>query len=338
MSVRNTPYNDFPIVKYLSGRANYPRLLQRAIDEGRVDVAFVYSVFINGTATVRICHRYKIPVVYRVLDAYHKLRQSPWTMLPLYLGERYIYRNADIVCLTNEKMRFYVDNIAGSALGDRARVLEHGVDTDLFRPLPRDSELAESFGIAPNDRVALFVGTLYPFSGVDDVLRVFDVLSAECAQAKVVVVGGGALMEPLRALVAKNSLGDRVLLTGVRPYDEIPRWLSLANVTFNSFHINDITRDIVPIKMLQYLAAKPVVSAPIPDVMRLFPERVSGIIYRDISNAEDFAKTLGALLRDSDEAQALGRAGRELSLRERSLNGTIDQLEGILRSAALVSA
>lgn len=331
VTVRNTPYVDVPLVKYVSGRLNYRRLLRAAIAEGRVDVAFVYSVFINGSATVRICQRRGIPVVYRVLDAYHKLRQNPWTELPLYWGERFIYRHADVVCLTNEKMRAYVEGVAGIPLGDRCAVLEHGVDTELFRPAARDEELAAAYGIEPADRVALFVGSLYPFAGLDEVLRRMGTLLEACPAAKVVVVGDGPLMPVLRRLVAEGGLERRVVLTGMRPYAEVPRWLSLADVTFNSFQLNDITRDIVPIKMLQYLAAgKPVVSAPIPDVMRLFPERASGIVYRDIADGLGFARTLGELLGDAAQARELGAAGRALILRERSLDHTIDQLERLL--------
>lgn len=334
VTVRNTPYLDLPLVKFVSGRLNYPRLLRQAIAEHRVDVVLLYSVFINGTATVRICRRHGIPVVYRVLDAYHKVRQNPWTSLALHAGERAIYRGADVVCLTNEKMRAYVDGVAGRPVGARGVVLEHGVDTAIFRPLPRDAELAARYGIEPADRVALFVGTLYPFAGLDALLAQADQLSAACPAAKLVVVGDGPLMPALRRGVAERGLGGRVVLAGMRPYDEVPRWLSLADVAFNSFEINDITRDIVPIKMLQYLAAgKAVVSAPIPDVMRLFPERSGGIVYRDIADAGGFARTLGELLADRPQAEALGEAGRALIERRHSLERTIDGLEALLAGA-----
>lgn len=334
VTLRSTPYLDVPLVKYVSARRNYRALLRAAIAEGRVDVALVYSIFVNGTETLRQCRAAGIPVVYRVIDAYHKLRQNPWTMLPLYLGERYMYRNADVVCLMNEKLRAYVETVAGRPGGDRFTVVEPGVDTELFRPAPRDEALAAEFGIAPADRTALFVGSLYPFAGVDRVLANFDLLLEACPAAKLLVVGDGPLLPGLRRTVEERGLAARVVLAGRRPFVEVPRWLSLADVAFNSFQLNDVTRDIVPIKMLQYLATgRPVLSAPIADVMRLFPAEQSGALYEEIADGSAFARRLGALLQDDAHRSQLARRARETILRKWSLERTIDDLERVLRAS-----
>ena len=99
--LRRTPHLNIPILKYLSGRRAYPALLEAAIEEGRADIVFLYSVFINGSNTIRLCQKRGIPVVYRLIDAYHKLRSDLLIQWPLFLGERFIYRNANVVCLLN---------------------------------------------------------------------------------------------------------------------------------------------------------------------------------------------------------------------------------------------
>jgi len=145
------------------------------------------------------------------------------------------------------------------------------------------------------------------------------------------VVGDGPLMPILQRIIAERDLAGRVILTGVRPYAEVPRWLSIADVAFNSFAINDITRDIIPIKMLQYLAAgRAVVCAPIPDVMRLFPERTAGIRYADIADPGAFVDVLGRLLADPEECARLALAGRAAIEGRYSLSRTIDALESLL--------
>jgi len=331
VTVQTTPYLDLPILKYLTGKWNYPSVLAKAIAQRRVDVVLLYSVFINGTTTIRMCAERGIPVVYRVLDAYHKLRQNPWISAVLHRGERAIYRRADAICLTNEKMERYVSEVAGRSVHERAIVIDHGVDTEIFRPRSRDEELVATYGIDASDRVALFVGTLYPFAGIDVLLKSFDRLHAACSRVKVIVVGDGPLMPILQRIIAERDLAGRVILTGVRPYAEVPRWLSIADVAFNSFAINDITRDIIPIKMLQYLAAgRAVVCAPIPDVMRLFPERTAGIRYADIADPGAFVDVLGRLLADPEECARLALAGRAAIEGRYSLSRTIDALESLL--------
>ena len=332
VTLRNTPYLNVPVLKYVTGKLNYPKLLATAIAEGRVDVVLLYSVFINGTATVRMCAERGIPVVYRVLDAYHKLRQNPWIAGILHRGERFIYRNVDAICLTNAKMEEYVANVAGQSVRDRTIVIDHGVDTEIFQPRPRDEQLTRQYGILPTDRVALFVGTLYPFAGIGALLERFEDIRDACPTAKIVVVGDGPLMPTLRRVVAKHGLEARVVLTGMRPYDEVPRWLSVADVAFNSFEINDITREIIPIKTLQYLASgRAIVSAPIPDVQRLFPEPTGGIVYGDIADPAAFARLLGRTLADPAGCARLAAAGRTRIEERYSLARTIDALEKLLR-------
>lgn len=339
VTVWNTPYLNFPLVKYLSGRLNYPHLLKRAILENRVDVVILYSVFINGTITLAMCKDHGIPVVYRVLDAYHKLRQNRWISDLLKRGERRIYRNSDVVCLTNDKMAAYVDSVAQEPVADRLLVLNHGVDIAKFKPMPRDITLCNEHGILDEDRIALFVGTLYPFCGVDKVLENFHNILQAVPTAKLVIVGDGPLMSVIQQIVLNKHLQSHVVIAGVRPFVEVPRWLSIADVAFNSFELNEITRDIVPIKMLQYLAAGlPVISAPIPDVMRLFPEASSGVRYWNIGDAEGFTRLIGQTLSDRAACVSLGRAGRLAIEDAYSLDDTIDSLETILVGLARANA
>lgn len=295
----NIPFVDLPILKYFSARLNYQKILQRKLANNEVDVVLLYSVFVNGTNTVRLCKAAGVPVIYRLIDTYHTLRRNWVQALPLYLGEAYIYRNADLVLALTERMADYTRRVAGRGRASRIAVLNYGVDIDFFARSGRDTDAAKQHGIEPEDRVALFLGTTYSFSVLDGLVERFPTMQAICPRAKLLVVGGGELDTRLRHLVDSKGLAGKVVLTGFRPYSEVPSLLSLANCCFNSFTINRTTRDIIPTKILQYLAAgKPVLSTPLPDVVRTFPETKSGIAYSDISNPDQFARLLAELLSD----------------------------------------
>ena len=132
-------------------------------------------------------------------------------------------------------------------------------------------------------------------------------------------------------MVDKKRLADCVILTGVRPFSEVPDMLSLADVCFNSFYINSITRDIIPIKILQYLAAgKPVVCAPIPDVMKMFPEEVSGIRYCNMMEPVKFADILTGILGDEQYATKLGENALRFVSGNYSIRKQVTELENLL--------
>jgi glycosyltransferase involved in cell wall biosynthesis len=218
----------------------------------------------------------------------------------------------------------------------RIEILHHGVDTAFFKPAVRDAEFVARYKISPQDRIALFLGTTYSFSGLDAVLMRLKGMLSRYPHFKVAIVGAGDLDRKLREIVRDQGLEDRVILSdGMRPYAEVPRWISLADVAFNSFAINDITRDIIPIKNLQYLAcAKPVVSAPLHDLMRLLPSEESGSLYCDIENRpDDFMEHLGRISHSDDERERLGQNGLQYILQHFSMNTRIDRLERLLSSA-----
>ena len=169
----------------------------------------------------------------------------------------------------------------------RTTVVEPGVDTNRFSVRPPDPAILERI---PDRRgpVVMFVGTLYPFSGLDALLAHWGALERRSPGAMLVIVGDGPQARYLRALVSRNQLSERVFFAGVRPFDEIPAWLSAADIAINPLAVNDITRDIVPIKIFQYMACgKPIVSAPFPDLMRLLPSSEAGIVYRSSAEPQE---------------------------------------------------
>jgi glycosyltransferase involved in cell wall biosynthesis len=83
-----------------------------------------------------------------------------------------------------------------------------------------------------------------------------------------------------------------VKLLGRKPYAELPRWCKAFTVGVMPFALNELTRNVNPIKMREYLSAGlPVVSTDLPEV-RGYSESV-----RIASSPEDF-------LRACDEAVA----------------------------------
>lgn len=334
VTLENTPYLNWPVVKYLSGILNFRKLLLSKLEKGEVDVVLLYSVFVNGVSTVQLCRRFGVPVVYRVLDIYHKLRQNRLIELPLYLGEKYIYRHADRVCVTNEKLSDYIRSMVSDGYAPPLETLHHGVDTNHFRPLAPSAELRERYGLSLDTKVILYLGTTYEFSGLDHLISHLPELRSTCGPVKLMVVGGGVLDGKLQAAAEAPEVRGDVILTGFKGYDDLPALLSLADVCVNPFALNTITRDIVPIKILQYLAsARATLSSPLPEVTRLFPEGKSGVTYATVEPFSKFVARLGELLRDSTARQALAADGLEFVRSNFSVDVQIKKLEGQLATA-----
>ncbi|BDT76528.1 hypothetical protein PKF023_03310 [Polynucleobacter yangtzensis] len=327
----NLPNNGIPLIKYLTAKLFFPIRLRRLIKEYQPDAILLYSVFINGVGAVRVAQKKKIPIVFRVLDAYHLLRNSPIESRLLKLSEKFIYQHVDKLSVTNAKMGDYVKRLVGSEapLPD-LDVLDHGVDTTHFRRLAKDESMAKQLGVLNDDFVCIFLGTTYEFSRLDKLVEAIPLILKAVPNFKLLIIGAGELDDSIANAANQLNVNDRVIQVGMIPYQKLPQYLSLGNIAINPFEINSITRDIVPIKILQYLASElPVVSTPLPDLVLKIPSTSGGIWFSASDLMTDFISTLLKVI----ELQNLSKAGEQArSFMELnfSINHAVQKLEKAL--------
>src|SRR5207247_8734829 len=97
--------------------------------------------------------------------------------------------------------------------------------------------------------------------------------SGGAGNARRLVVGKGDSCTELGRLVAERGAEDRIKMVGFRPYAEIPSYLASADVCLLPAYNTEAMRNIVPIKMYEYLAAsKPVIATRLSGVFREFGE------------------------------------------------------------------
>ena len=329
--LEHTPHNGLPLLHILSARRRFARRLRRLCEAGEVDAILLYSVFVNGTNAVRIARRYGIPVVYRVLDIYHRVRRAPLLTLPLWLGERFIYRNATRVLALNRRLADYVRRTAGRRSAP-VTVAGHGVDIPFFYRRRPSRPLARRLGLTPQDAVVLFLGTAYDFCGLDLLVEQLPLLSGRCPAVKLLVVGDGELVPRLYARADALDAKDRLIVTGFVPFDTVPDYLRLAHVAVTPFRLTPVTRHIIPTKVVQYLAAGLAnLCAPLPDVMATYPAAVSGIRYADMETGDAFSRALIDLLTSPGERRRAARRGRAFCRKSCSADVQVKAFETYLQ-------
>jgi phosphatidylinositol alpha-1,6-mannosyltransferase len=96
---------------------------------------------------------------------------------------------------------------------NRIHVLHPGVDTGRFRPAPADPAVRQRLGWQGR-RVLLTVGRLQKRKGHDQMTLALPAILRDVPDVLYAVVGDGEEREPLRALVAREGLEDRVQFLG----------------------------------------------------------------------------------------------------------------------------
>jgi teichuronic acid biosynthesis glycosyltransferase TuaC len=111
----------------------------------------------------------------------------------------------------------------------RLEVVPMGVDTRLFAPSDRAAARA-ALGIAPEARLALYVGGLIPAKGVCDLIRAMPGVLPGDESVLMVLAGHGPLAAELGELAEQLGESRRVRLLGAVEHDRLPGWMNAADV------------------------------------------------------------------------------------------------------------
>ena len=279
--------------------------IEQAIKEKEIDAIVLYSVPTNGLQAINLARKHGVSVIFRSIDIMHMLVPHRILRQVTFSLEKWVYSHVDKILTLSPKLSDYVIRLGADR--NRVELLPFGVDMNKFNPNVDTKELKEKLRITEEDKVIVFIGTLFEFSGLDSYLEQFPKVVKEIPETKLIIVGGGALLGKLKKLVVDLKLTENVVLTGFQPFDMMPRYINLADICINPFEINATTRDIIPGKIIQYLScAKPVLATPLPGMVSLLSGPERGIVY---SNIDEFAKNTVKLLKDSQMARDIGENG-----------------------------
>jgi len=225
------------------------RIIRETIVENKIDIVLLYGVATNGIQTIKIAKEIGIPVVFRALDVAHKLVHIPILNIVVKNYEKKVIRNATKVLTTTPDMASYAKEMGAN--DENVEFFPLGINSDNFKPLSVDKILSQHLGISSKDKVIVFVGTIYPFAGLDVLIKKFDLLKKKIPNVKFLIVGGGPHFEEIKSLIEKNKLNSNIILTGFKPQHDIPKYVSLADICVTPFVINDITDSIMPVKIIE---------------------------------------------------------------------------------------
>lgn len=302
-------------------------LLAKTLWGKKYEVIVLYGVPTNGWQTVLIAKLFRVPVLYRAIDISHELRKTKFKTL-IKLAERIVYRLSNQISTNNATLADYCASFG--AKREQISVDYPGLDLVRFSPTAKDRNIQATLEIDDNDKTILFMGTLFRFSGL---IRFLD-LSNEILQLrpdiKVLIVGDGEARTDIENSISSYGLSGQVKLTGFVSYDDLPKFLNLADVAINTFEVGLVTNGAMPWKVVQYLACGlPTVSTPLSGLVSYTNLKVeSGVIYRNLDSS--FPQAVVELLDDQTLRKKLSRHARELVVARNSWSECLPRFEQLL--------
>lgn len=290
-----------PLADYASIIFSHYIEIRRQIKTFKPDIIIGLGI-INMNIAMRLAKRHKIPIIYFVLDELHQLVPHKGLQALAKIVERTNLSNSDLVISNNQGMREYCIEMGSKR--SSTIVLKHGVELEKYQMANGDC-IRQQLGLTDSDTVLFFMGWLYTFSGLDIVARM--IAESVDPNLKILIVGNGELWDSLNEIKQLDKKGNRIITVGWKPYSEMPSYIAASDICILPAQKNRIMENIVPIKIIEYMAAKkPVIATKLPGLVKEFGYD-TGVIYIEqpsetISAAYKLRET-GLLKQQGDRAR-----------------------------------
>ncbi|MCF8043178.1 MAG: glycosyltransferase family 4 protein [Desulfarculaceae bacterium] len=233
-----------------------------------------------------------------------------------------VYRLPQAVVTTGESIRRHLVEDYGLA-PEQVVSIPTGIDVERYAPRDAEPGLAQELGLTPGEPVVAIVAILRSWKRHDLFLAMAKELLGQGRRAQFLIVGGGPKEQEVRGLIQSLGLGERVVMTGMRP--DVERLLPLCDVCVLASDKNEG----VPQAVLQQMAAqRPVVAAKAGDVGQVVIDGQTGLLV-ETGSASALTAGVARVLDDPELAARLGQGGRRLVLERYSMEAMLDATENI---------
>lgn len=129
-----------------------------------------------------------------------------------------------LIAVSNYTAQSYIDEF--HVPRDKIEVIPDAVDTNKFHPEVDGYETRKKLNLADKDRVALFVGRLDYNKGIEYLLKSFSRINEEGIEARLVIVGEGAL----KKYICKYPLKNSIIPVGHVSEEDLPKFYAASDL------------------------------------------------------------------------------------------------------------
>lgn len=279
----------------------FSRRIEEIIKEEKIDLVHAHSPVLCGTAAYIAAKKYSLPIIYEIRafweDAavssgkckYNNLRYKITRAVETRLCKK--VNRVVTICkgLMNDILKRGIEK-------DKVDIVSNGVFMDWFRTETESQELKNRYQLT-NSIVLGFVGSFFKFEGVS--LLVELMAEIEDHTIRMVLVGEGEEYQKIKQRVKELGLGERVILCGTVPHDEIMKYYSIIDIFIYPRLRERITELTTPLKPLEAMAMKKnIVISDVGGLLEIVPpgcgERFAA------GNVKDLKMKVERLLHDKD--------------------------------------
>jgi len=308
VSIIRTAHIQVPYIRRISSLITNFFGILAFFRKNRPDIIIGFSIT-NGAIGLLLAKLFRIPFIFYYIDLLHTLVPVTYAQDFARLISRFLFKNSDRVIVVTKPLQKYV--LSEGIPKEKVKILLNGISLEnTIVDREKLGNLKSNISIEDDDFVILYMGYLYDFAGLKEIIDYYNVdVKSGKLNIKFLIVGDGGIYNRLISHV-KEINADWVILTGKVPFFEITEYIELADLCLMSFELNDVTKDITPVKVMEYMAMKkPVLSTSLPSVVSEIGKN-NGVIFTQ--NQKELVEKIRDLSKEKEKLKNLGLQGYEL--------------------------
>ncbi|CAE6488222.1 glycosyltransferase family 4 protein [Candidatus Nitrosotenuis uzonensis] len=258
---------------------------------------FVFTIFhpfhLIPTAAVSCAKKLGIPVIVKIDDAVYE-KTFGLKSIQRWLEKTHnakVLQSADAVLVANEETKKIVYD--HYKVKNNVSILANGIELSLFKDGIRKP-------------LVVFSGVMYHHRGLDILLQAVPKVIKIMPKTKFLLFGEGPQKNQLLDIVKKNNMNENVSFMGWLDRSTLADYLSEASIGIGPLKISTVTKNALPIKVLEYMAS----SLPIIAKSGTLPSDilVDGKNGYFIESVDELAEKIIYLLDNPREREIMGKS------------------------------
>ncbi|MFC6722077.1 glycosyltransferase family 4 protein [Halobacteriaceae archaeon SHR40] len=256
----------------------------------------------NKKGESRMMYLTQIPRLINANSFYHKR------------GFEALSRIADARTVSN---RFLQNRFGGT-------IIPHARDTEKFDPtLFNREQVRDEFDLPSDKYLIMFSGTPRTYKGVDNLVRAVTQISRDDVKAVVVGADESEYIDKVRRVGH-----DSVIIRGMQPFEDIPKWIAAADVIAIPQKDSPATRGQLPAKVFDAMAmGKPIIATNVSDIPIVL-ENCGRIVKPD--NTDQLREAIVELIEDDQLREELGQKARQRCVEKYSYDALAPVLDQVV--------
>ncbi len=269
--------------------------------------------------TIRCLHAYQAS--YGAMAAYLLKKTHPAYKFILTLQEgkdfnrqswflkiirKILIRKADSITAISNYLKNFAEHVSRR---NNVILIPNGVDLSIFK---RDglegSTLKQSLGIKEEERIVITASRLVEKNGIGILLKAFALMQEKLdLKTRLIIIGDGPLRIRLEQAVNDLSLDRKVLMLGEIDHEELPRYLSMADV----FVRHSLSEGLGNAFLEAMACDLPVIATPVGGIIDFIEDGKTGLLV-EVNDIENLCTKMGQVLTDIELKRKLIESGKRL--------------------------